>query len=313
MHLIRGLHNLDSVQENFTQGCVLTIGNFDGVHLGHQEVLKSVLEEAAQKELPSVVMIFEPLPIEYFCAEKAPVRLMNLREKLQALSKTKIDYVLLARFNQVFASRTADAFVEEILLTGLNVKHLVVGDDFRFGKGREGNFAFLKMRGAESDFSVNDIPTYRIRGERSSSTNVRAQLVKPDLEHAELLLGKPFGFNGRVIHGQKLGRQIGFRTLNLNPKREKMPVLGVFAVKVSGIADRDWEGVANIGVRPTVAGLRPSIEVHLFNWDKDLYGQHITVKLAKYIRPEMKFDGLEALVAQIQKDAEEAKEFFGLV
>lgn len=310
MHLIRGLHNLNLVQDRLEAGCVLTIGNFDGVHLGHQQVLASVFETAAHKKIPSVVMIFEPLPIEYFSAQVAPVRLMNLREKLQAFQSTDIDFVLLARFDDVFASRTAEEFVTDILLDGLNIKHLVVGDDFRFGKGREGNFTFLQARGERDGFTVNDIPTFRIEGERSSSTNVRAQLDKPNLEKAECLLGKPFCFNGRVIHGQKLGRKIGFRTLNLNPKREKMPVLGVFAVKVSGIADRDWEGVANIGVRPTVSGLRPSIEVHLFNWDADLYGKHVTVKLAKFIRPEMKFDGLDALVAQIKLDAAHAKEFF---
>jgi len=321
MQLIRGLHNLQCFQTELSQGCVLTIGNFDGVHLGHQQVLKAVDLKANELKLPSVVMIFEPLPIECFAPGKAPVRLMNFREKVQAFQTTQIDYVLCVRFNESFSSLTAEDFVQKILLDGLNIKHLVVGDDFKFGQKRQGDFAFLQQSGLVNDFSVTDMPTFGVETERVSSTRIRAALAKlsedntfiePDLAEAKGLLGKEFGFNGRVIHGQKLGRTIGFRTLNLNPKRIQMPVQGVFAVTVDGIANKPWPGVANLGLRPTVDGIRPSIEVHLFNWDKDLYGKHVQVTLEKFIRPEMKFNGLDALKQQIALDAQQAKQYFNL-
>lgn len=312
MQFIRGLHNLAQYKAAFSQGCVLTIGNFDGVHLGHQSVLHQVQQLATQNRLPSVVMIFEPLPIEYFAQDKAPVRLMNLREKLMAFQQTQIDYVLLMPFNQSFFELTASDFVEQILVNQLNVKHLVEGKDFRFGHQRQGDFSLLVEMGQRFGFTVTDLSTYLIDALRVSSTRIRQALSIPDLPMSETLLGRPFSFNGRVIHGKKLGRQIGFRTLNLNPKRDKMPVSGVYAVKVAGIAERDWEGVANIGVRPTVNGLRPSIEVHLFNWQKDLYGCHVTVKLAAFIRAEKKFDGIEALTQQIRRDAQQARAYLGL-
>ncbi|QKI88567.1 bifunctional riboflavin kinase/FAD synthetase [Thiomicrorhabdus xiamenensis] len=310
MQLIRGLHNLTRFRAQFSEGCVLTIGNFDGIHLGHSRVLQEVSKKARQLRLPSVVMVFEPLPIEYFAPDKAPVRLMNLREKLQAFNSTHIDYVLCVHFNEQFANLTAEAFVEQILVDAFAVKHLVVGDDFRFGKERRGNFTFLQETGKTFGFTVTDMPTYCIDNERVSSTRIRTELEKPDLAGVERLMGAPFGFSGRVIHGQKLGRTIGFPTLNLNPKRMQMPVQGVFAVEVDGIADTSWPGVANIGLRPTVDGIRPSIEVHLFDWQQDLYGRHIVVKLRHFIRPEMKFDGIEQLRVQIEKDAAQARQFF---
>jgi len=315
MQLIRGLHNLERFRVVLNKGCVLTIGNFDGVHLGHQQVLNKVHQQADKLNLPSVVMIFEPLPIEFFTPNKAPVRLMNLREKLQALAATDVDYVLCARFNEKFANISAEAFIQEILIDGLNIQGLVVGDDFCFGRGRTGNFELLQKAGATHGFSVEDMPTFQVDGNRVSSTRIRsslgkASMLRPDLAETTALLGKAFRFDGRVIHGQKLGRTIGFRTLNLNPKRIQMPVQGVFAVLVDGISDKPWPGVANIGLRPTVDGIRPSIEVHLFDWDQDLYGQHVGVTLKQFIRPEMKFDGLDALKQQIAEDAMNARIFF---
>lgn len=312
MQLIRGRHNLKHFKDVFAKGCALTIGNFDGIHLGHRQVLKTLHQQAQQMHLPSVVMVFEPLPIEFFAPQKAPVRLMNLREKLQAFASTHIDYVLCVRFNTEFANLTAEQFVQQILLDDLAVKHLVVGDDFRFGKQRQGDYAFLQKQGECNGFSVTDMPTHCRGEERVSSTRIRSELAKPDLQAVEKLLGEPFGFNGRVIHGQKLGRTIGFPTLNLNPKRIQMPVQGVFAVTVNGIADKPWPGIANIGLRPTVNGGRPSIEVHLFDWNKDLYGRHIDVTLRQFIRPEMKFNGLDELKAQIRQDAQQAREFFSI-
>lgn len=318
MQLIRGLHNLNRFKGNLQGGCVLTIGNFDGVHLGHQQVLQAVTEKAKALNLPSVVMIFEPLPIEFFAPDKAPVRLMNLREKLQAFQSTDVDYVLCVRFNQAFSSLTAEEFVKQILLEGLNIKHLVVGDDFRFGKQRQGDFEFLQQAGQQSGFVVEDMPTFGVEAQRVSSTRIRAALARdgmqqPDLHEVKRLLGKAFRFDGRVIHGQKLGRTIGFRTLNLNPKRIQMPVQGVFAVSVDGIAEKPWPGVANLGLRPTVDGIRPSIEVHLFDWNQDVYGKHVGVTLEKFIRPEMKFSGIDELKQQIAVDAEQAKVFFNLI
>lgn len=326
MQLIRGLHNLKTTRpgqiwtENslFEHGCVLTIGNFDGIHLGHQEVLNRVQGLAHQLNLPSVVMIFEPLPVEYFAPDKAPVRLMNLREKLIGFQQTAIDFVLVCRFNAAFAELTAEQFVQQILVNSLQIKHLVVGDDFCFGKNRQGNYAFLQAAGAKHGFDVSEMPTYKVDEQRISSTRVRQTLSTETLQTqglkaAEDLIGRSFYFDGRVIHGQKLGRQLGFRTLNLNPKRLQMPVSGVFAVRVLNIANQPWPGIANIGVRPTVNGLRPSIEVHLFNWDKDLYGAHVQVELVAFIRPEQKFANLDALKAQIEKDAKAAKQILGEV
>jgi len=313
MHLIRGLQNLNAVKTKLSAGCVLTIGNFDGIHLGHRAILEQVTNLAKAKRLPSVVMIFEPLPIEYFAPHSAPVRLMNLREKLSAFKATDIDYVLVCRFNKKFANLTPMQFIESILKEGLNVKHLVVGDDFRFGKHRQGDFDFLAEQGHCQGFEVTDVATFEVTEGRVSSTRVRQALSRQDLEMAEQLLGEPFHFHGRVIHGQKLGRKIGFRTLNLNPKRIQMPLEGVYAVKVSGLHEQDWPGVANIGIRPTVAGTRPSIEVHLFDWDKDVYGAHISVRIEHYIRAEMKFENLAALTEQIQQDVKQARQFHGLI
>lgn len=310
MQLIRDLHNLDRVSRALADGCVLTIGNFDGVHLGHQRILQSLTAQAKAMGLPSVVMVFEPTPVEFFAPDRAPVRLMNLREKLLAFQATDLDYVLCVRFDARFASLSAEQFVDQILVVGLNVKHLVVGDDFRFGCKRRGDFAYLQQQGAQKGFCVTDLPTYNVAGERVSSTRIRAALTQPDLNQAEALLGKPFSFSGRVIHGQKLGRTLGFPTLNLNPKRLQMPVQGVFAVTVGGIADRPWPGVANVGLRPTVQGQRPSIEVHLFDWQQDLYGRHVQVCLRHYLRAEMKFSGLEALTRQIAADAAGARAYF---
>ncbi len=312
MQLIRGLYNLSFVADKLAKGCVLTIGNFDGIHLGHQQVLNKVQSLARSANLPSVVLVFEPSPIEFFNPDKAPVRLMNLREKLLGFQKTEIDYVLVCRFNQKFSQLTAEDFVQSILVTGLNAKHLVVGDDFCFGKNRQGNFAYLQSSGISFGFKVSDLQTFQLSQKRVSSTLVREALQQPDLQLAKKLLGSPFLFDGRVIHGKKIGRKIGFRTLNLNPKRIQMPISGVFAVTVRGIASQPWAGVANIGVRPTVNGIRPSIEVHLFNWNKDVYGKHVQIELQAFIRPEMKFDGLDELVQQIKQDVKIAQQILGL-
>jgi len=308
MQLIRGLHNLLQSSLNFPDGSVLTIGNFDGVHLGHQQILKQLKKEALKLNLPSVVMIFEPLPIEFFNAKKAPVRLMNLREKVECLKETKlVDNVLLCKFNQAFADKSALEFVQELLVNRLNVKTLIIGDDFKFAKNREGDFSFLQSEGKKHGMKVIAQSTFKLEGERVSSTRIRQCLTENKLAETDKLLGRPFGFKGRVMHGKKLGRQLGFRTLNLNPKRNRMPVEGVYSVFVTGLADNKVAGIANIGVRPTINGVQPAIEIHLFDWNKDVYGKHVGVQLHQFIRAEQKFNGLEELKNQIQLDVITAK------
>jgi riboflavin kinase/FMN adenylyltransferase len=312
MQLIRGLHNLASYQSRFDAGSVVTIGNFDGVHLGHQCVLDALKTQAKQRGLPSVVMVFEPFPIEFFSPQQAPVRLMNLREKVRALADAGVEYLVCMTFNAAFSAMSAHDFAQQILYQGLNAKHLVIGDDFRFGHQREGDFGFLSAWGAQTGCQVRAMPTYSMNGERVSSTRVRDVLAQPDLASAQAMMGREFRFEGRVIHGQKLGRTLGFPTLNLNPKRLQMPVRGVFAVRVAGLVEQPWPGVANMGVRPTVQGQRPSIEVHLFDWQKMVYGAHVEVRLQAFIRPEMKFSGLPALQAQIAEDARQARQLLKL-
>ena len=318
MQLIRGLHNLDSNRSLLAKGCVLTIGNFDGVHLGHQKILSHLRQKSLKLNLPNVVMLFEPLPVEFFCATKCPVRLMNLREKLENLRESGlVDIVLLLKFNNEFANQSANNFVEQLLVNKLNVKKIIIGDDFKFAKNRSGDFAFLKNKGKELGMEVEQQPTFQITSQRVSSTRIRQTLLEHDLEQAKTLLGKPFEFRGRVIHGKKLGRQLGFRTLNLNPKRKKMPVEGVYSVYVTGLpgnsAEQEIPGIANIGIRPTIDGQRPSIEVHLFNWNTDVYGQYVSIKLHQFIRPEQKFNGLDELKAQIILDVKQAKKQLNLI
>jgi len=308
MRLIRGLHNLAQFSAEFQSGSVVTIGNFDGVHLGHKTVLANLAKEAAKRGLPSVALIFEPFPIEFFRPTEAPVRLMNLREKVHALQGIGIDYLVCVAFNKRFAELSAQAFIHRVLVDALSVQHLVIGDDFRFGRQRQGDFALLKRYSESAKFSLQAMPTFHLLGERVSSTRIRNVLAQADLAMAATLMGHPFSFNGRVIHGKKLGRTIGFPTLNLNPKRLQMPISGVFAVSVLGLAQQPVFGVANIGVRPTVQGQRPSIEVHLFDWHKMVYGAHVIVQLEAFIRPEMTFNSLPALQMQITQDAEQAKQ-----
>lgn len=308
MKLIRGIHNLGQIPH----GCVLTIGNFDGVHRGHQALLKGLCAEGRQRQLPVVVMIFEPQPLELFAGEKAPARLTRLREKLNYLAKSDVDYVMCIRFDRRFAALTAQQFVRELLVDRLGVKLLAVGDDFRFGAGRQGDFLLLQKAGAEYGFDVTSAQTYCHDGERISSTSVRQALQQDDLARAQALLGHPFVISGRVVHGDELGRTIGFPTANLPLRRQVSPIKGVFAVEVLGLTEQPIPGVANIGTRPTVSGVRQQLEVHLLDVSMDLYGRHIDVVLRHKIRSEQRFASLDALKAQIADDVVTARTFFGL-
>lgn len=308
MRLIRGLSHL----EPLSNGCVLTIGNFDGLHLGHKAVIRKLAERGATLALPVVAMTFEPQPLEYFLGANAPSRLMRLREKVIRFSKLPVDDLLILRFNQRFADYDAEQFIEEVLVKKLNIKHLVIGDDFHFGKARRGNFAMLKDKGKIFGFDVEDTGSYQIEGLRVSSTLIRDALGGGDLALAEKMLGCCYSVCGRVAHGDKRGRTIGYPTANIQMFRKNTPVNGVFAVTMTGIDGREFEGVANVGTRPTVdGGSKVILEVHLFDFNKEIYGRYVEVHFKQKIRDEMRFQSLDELKAQIVKDAVEAKAVLG--
>ncbi|MDI6749758.1 MAG: bifunctional riboflavin kinase/FAD synthetase [Rhodocyclaceae bacterium] len=290
---------------------VLAIGNFDGVHLGHRALLERLTTTARGLGLSAAVMTFEPHPRELFAPEQAPARLTSLREKLGLLDACGIDEVHLLHFNRKLASLTAEEFVERILVRGLGVRHLIIGDDFRFGKGRAGDFAMLQMAGKRLGFSVEAMHTIDLDGERVSSSAVREALAAGDLEHAARLLGRPYCISGRVVHGDKIGRRIGWPTANIQLKRKRVALTGVFAATVSGLDKRHLPGAASLGVRPTLGlGLRPVLEVHLFDFDQEIYGAHVTVHFLHKLREEMKFDSFDALAAQIACDVTVAQKYF---
>ncbi|MGB5568795.1 MAG: bifunctional riboflavin kinase/FAD synthetase [Sedimenticolaceae bacterium] len=309
MLLIRGLHNLRAAHRD----CVATIGNFDGVHLGHQAVLEALTGRARAAGLPSLVIIFEPQPMEFFCPDQAPARLTRLREKLEAIGNFGIDRVLLIRFDAHFADVDAQEFVRGILVGKLAIRHLYVGDDFRFGKDRVGDFDLLRAMGKEAGFGVESLDTVAEAGDRVSSTRIREALQQGDLAHAERCLGRRYRICGHVAHGNKRGRTIGFPTMNVGLLRRSTPLRGVFAVQVLGLADRPLPGVANIGNRPTLAGDdRFLLEVHLFDFADEVYGRHVEVDFVEYIREERRFESFEALREQIGRDAERAREIHRL-
>lgn len=307
MELIRGLHNLRGKH----RGCVATIGNFDGVHLGHARVLQQVKQKAAELSLPTTVIIFEPQPREFFGGEGVPPRLTRFDEKVRLLREQKIDRVLCLTFNETLRSMTADQFVDNLLLQGLDVKHFVVGDDFRFGCDRSGDYQMLRKAGETHSFSVVNTETYEIDGERVSSTRVRRVLQQNDFAQAEKLLGRRYRITGRVMHGQKLGRELGVPTANIRMHRFAAPLRGVYSATV-----HDAEGaklgnaVCNIGMRPTVNGSHPVLEAHLLDFDADLYGQLLSVEFCHFIRDEQKFSGLDDLKTQILNDIAAARIYF---
>lgn len=313
---IRGLHNLRPEH----RGNVVTIGSFDGVHLGHQAILKQVRDEASRLDVPSLVMIFEPQPQEYFLSnrklskrerqEQAPARLMRLREKVDALFAEGIDRICCLPFNTALRGLTAQQFIEQVLVKGLGVKTLVVGDDFRFGCDRSGDFELLQKAGKVHGFEVRDTLTVARSEERISSTRIRRELEAGNFDEAATLLGKPFMITGKVVYGQQLGRKLGVPTANVHLFRYRVPLSGVFAVEME-LAGKRIQGVANVGVRPTVEqSVKPILEVHLFDWNRDIYGQRIAVEFKHKIREELKFASLEELKAAIENDIEQAKAFF---
>lgn len=306
MQIIRGIYNLKPEHS----GCVATIGNFDGVHLGHQAVLGQLADKADELGLPLVVVTFEPQPQEYFCPEESPPRLTRFREKVQALRRYAVDRVLVLRFNKEFSQQPPDAFIQNLLVNGLGVKYLVIGDDFRFGQNRAGDFAMLQIAGSEYGFEVVNMHTFVLDDERVSSTRVRSALGEGDLNEAEKLLGRIYRMSGRVAHGDKKGRTIGFPTANIHLHRKATPLLGVFAVELFGIGGEPLPGVANLGTRPTINGIKTLLEVHLFDFDGDIYGRHVHVDFLLKLRDEKRFDSFEDLKAQILRDVDQARDFF---
>ncbi len=307
MELIRGQHNLRPRH----RGCVATIGNFDGVHLGHQAILAQLAEHAARLHLPRLVITFEPQPQEFFAGPAAPpARLMRLREKIQALTGLGIERVLCLEFDQRLAAMPAETFIENLLIERLGIRHLVVGDDFRFGHRRAGDFTMLVEAGRRHGFGVVDNHSYLVDDERVSSTRIRQALAQGDLEFARRLLGRPYNMCGRVAHGDQRGRTIGFPTANIHLHRRVTPVYGVYAVLLSTPTLPPRPGIANVGRRPTVHGDRERLEVHLLNYHGDLYGQHASVDFLHHLRPEQRFESLDALRQQIQRDEQIARAYF---
>ena len=289
---------------------VLTIGNFDGVHLGHRAMLERLIAKARKAAMPAAVLTFEPHPREYFAPASAPARLTRLREKLELLAECGVDQVYVCRFNARLAGLTADEFVEQVLVRGLGVRHLLIGDDFRFGKGRSGDFAFLQQAGIAHRFAVEAMDTIEMDGERVSSSSIRAALASGNLTRAEHFLGRPFFMSGRVVHGDKIGRTLGYPTANVQHARARLPLSGIYAVTVDGLGKTVF-GAASVGVRPTIAeGLKPVLEVHLLDFDRSIYGEHVHVNFHHKLRDEAKFANLDALKAQIARDVEETRNYF---
>jgi len=308
LELIRGLSNIQSAQ----RGCAATIGNFDGVHLGHAALIRSTIETARELNTRACVITFEPLPMEYFATpENTPPRLTWLREKWRALSDFNLDQVLLLRFNQALATTTPNDFIEQVLVHGLAVKHLLVGDDFRFGLRREGDFTLLSEAGTTHGFTVRRAQTIELNNERVSSTRVRTLLKSGNLDTARQLLQRDYALEGRVLYGAQLGRTIGFPTANISMAGKNPPLRGVFAVSASlaGGAS-DLPGIANLGEKPTVDGRRLSLEVHLLDYSGDLYGKRMRVIFRQKLRSEKKFNSLDELKAAIANDESQAREWF---
>lgn len=311
------------------RGCVMTIGNFDGVHGGHQRLIAQVIAEAKARNCPSLILTFEPHPFEFFAhnqnnhnTHNTPnthnkenqfklARLTRLREKFTALAKTGIDYVLTLPFNRDVANMTASHFVAEILYHTLACKHIIVGDDFRFGYKRQGDVLFLGRLGKQYGFNVEVLPTIHENQQRISSTRVREALNQADLSEAAKLLGRPYTMQGRISHGDKLGRELGFPTANIFLHRQLTPFTGVFTVLVYGITDYPLPGVANIGIRPTLEqNTRTLLEVHLLDFDQTIYGRYVEIEFCQKLREEIRYPNLDLLKNQIADDVAQAKAYF---
>tara|TARA_B110000438_G_scaffold22566_1_gene20429 strand:+ start:80 stop:1015 length:936 start_codon:yes stop_codon:yes gene_type:complete len=306
MQLIRSINNFPyGLVKN---GCILTIGAFDGLHLGHQCLLEHVIKKSLESGLPSVVMSFEPTPGEFFSQDKPPARLMRFREKYQALKKLGIDIFFCPRFDEKVQNLEADDFIRQLLIQKLNLKYLVIGDDFHFARNRSGNYKQLKKVKELLEFEIKKISSIIVNDKRTSSTLIRGLLDRGKLTEAGHFLGKPYQMSGRVIVGNQLGRELGYPTANINIQRLQSALMGIFAVKVHGISSNPLDAVASLGIRPTFyEGKKPLLEAHIFNFNKDIYGRYIDIDFISKIRDEIKFNSADALIEQMHKDAIDAK------
>lgn len=310
MELIRDLHNIRPEHRH----CVATIGAFDGLHCGHQKVIGQLVSTAREMGLPSTVILFEPLPREYFSPNDAPPRLTNFAERFRMLEKLGVDRVLRIRFVEKLRQMSAHQFIDEVFVQKLGIKMLIIGDDFGFGKGREGNYDMLKAEGEKSGYSVLDTNTLMLADDRVSSTRIREALNNAEFAEVEHLLGRPYTMSGRVVKGQQLGRTIGAPTANIALRRLQSPLSGVYAVEIDGIAGGRRQGVANVGTRPTIGDLSKAIlEVHIFDFNGDIYGDHLTVIFKKKLRDEKKFSSLDELKENIARDFVAGRDYFELL
>lgn len=323
---INKLHvNSDLVISNLSKGCALTIGNFDGVHRGHQAMLALLKNEALHRNIPSCVMTFEPHPRDYFAKvaqkpELAPARIATLRDKLTELARCGIDQCVVLPFNAAFAAQSPQNFIDDVLIANLGVKYILVGDDFRFGAKRAGDYAMLDAAGTLKGFEVARMNSYEVHGLRVSSSEVREALVQGRMNDVAKLLGRPYSISGHVVHGRKLGRELSCPTLNLRFSHWKPAASGIFAVRVFGLSQHALDGVANLGIRPSldpndVNGGRVLLETHCLDWPDSLgteggYGKIICVELLHKLHDELKYDSLEALKIGIAKDCVDARAFF---
>ncbi len=306
MELIRGRHNLSGR----LRGCVITVGSFDGLHLGHRKLLQELKAAGQLLHLPAVVVTFEPPPKEFFSRKQTVPRLMRFREKWNALLEYNVDYLLCLQFNEALARLSPEDFVEEIVVNQLHAKAIIIGDDFRFGAKRAGDTALLKTFGEKWGFKVIEVPAVTHHGERISSTRVRAALQSGDLKLARALLKRPYRLCGKVVHGDGRGRQWGFPTANLHLHRSCVPVSGIFVVRAYGLGKNGFEGVASIGTRPTFNENRLVLEVYLFDFNENIYGKTLEIEFLHKLRDEVRYASVEALVDQIRKDVADARAYF---
>lgn len=301
----------DNPNRQLLQSSVVTIGNFDGLHLGHQALIRCC-RSLADGRRPIAVVTFEPLPQTWFRPDAAPARLMSVRQKLDYLATDGVDLVWLMRFNQTLANMSAAGFVQSVLVNTLAATDVVVGADFRYGKGRQGDTESLRQSGEKLGFGLNPVPMLDVDGQRVSSTNIRNSLEAGDLEKARCLLGRPFRMAGRVIRGRQLGRQLGYPTANIRLAAAPSPLMGVFAIRARW-GHGDWhDGVANLGTRPAVGGEGFLLEAHLFDYDDSLYGQRLEVEFVKKLRDEAHFEDIDDLVLQMREDERQARHFLAL-
>ena len=314
MYLIRGIQNIDLfLSKHEDVDLIATIGNFDGLHLGHQHIIQNMQKDAENNDWQKLVIFTEPHAREFFAEslgtnEEKPPRIFPWSQKVKRLKELGVEYAFFLNFNNQLRKMTPEDFINNVL-SRLSIKKLVIGDDFRFGANREGDFSFLQQWGEKNNILIEKTKTFSLHGERVSSTRIRGALTNANFEHAKELLGQPYSFYGKVVYGQQLGTQLGVPTANLWLPKNKLPIAGVYIVKVD-LEGKTYGGIANMGVRPTVDGQTPVLEVHILDFSKSIYGKKINVEFLKKVRDEKKFKGLDELKEQIFKDISTAKQYF---